>query len=164
MLIPSEFIGLVIGWVTAFFIEKRYVSRTAQLGITLSACEMVGMDVFVLEFINSLDLKQAWQVWKVNPYVKGYLCSGVLVGILGLVSYLAKNKNSKEFYKLTYWLYSSKTLMPLTTTILLFRYFKPSDLYTMPFWATCGSLALLTWLPKVAIPLFLMVAGYIYFS
>ena len=154
---------LIIGWISAFFIEKRHVARPSQLPIILPVFySMEGFDF--LEKILTHSFEVAWEEWNFHGWIKVYLCFGVILGFTGLLCYLKRIRCPKLFYKLTFWLYSSKTVMPLATSIALFLHFHPTLLYGTEFLAAFVFLFLLSWFPKSTIVTIIVIFGFLHYT
>lgn len=164
MLIDSRLIGIGLGWLCAFFVEKRYISRPAQLFVTLDAFYLMNGWNFVEKFWDTKDFWLAWDAWEPLPWLKLYLCIGIILGVIGLLSYIFKRSLSKIFYGPVYWCYSSKTAMPLSTAFVYFSINHPTLLYGDAFWGSCFGLACLSWFPIVTIVavVILFVGGWLY--
>lgn len=121
---------LAIGLVPIAFLRKKSIRLLAILFLS----GLTGGHIFLMEFIKTLDLKVAWQVWKVGSDLKGYLCIGVLLWIVSVGLHLTKNKDAEKFYNLVYWFYSyEKQLIPLSAVITVFRLVQPPCLYAPNF-------------------------------
>ncbi|MEM7362342.1 MAG: hypothetical protein AAF335_05045, partial [Bacteroidota bacterium] len=86
------------------------------------------------------------------------------LGFLGLFSFgHEEDNNPKYFYKISYYLYSSKTIMPLATTIALFSSFQ-DPLYKGLFWLVYILFFLLAWFPKMTIVFLTIAFAYVHYQ
>ncbi|MFB6088878.1 MAG: hypothetical protein ABEK36_03820 [Candidatus Aenigmatarchaeota archaeon] len=117
MIATEALFGIVIGWIVALAFEKYYVSRATVLP-----------NVVAIFFLM-------WPTWnQVNTYVQWFILVGILLGIIALILRIKQKKIPSWIYDLTYPFYSGKTLMPIYTSIVIFKNSFPTQLYQTPFW------------------------------
>ena len=100
LILFPELPSLILLAVSAFFVEKFYLSR-----LTMVANAFLLWQVFVPK----------WTF--LEYYLQIYVYFSILFAGLALVSYIRKNSLSEIFYKISYPLYSSKTVLGLCTGV-----------------------------------------------
>ena len=94
---------------------------------------------------------EAWETWSLHWTLKVYLMLGLLLGLVGAWSYAWRSRKPKIFYDFTYWFYSSKTMVPLSTAFVLFARYRSQLLYTNAFWGTFAFFWILSWFPRIVL-------------
>jgi len=128
MIPPEVWFSIILGYLVALWLEKYYISRASVLP-----------HVVVIFFLM-------WPTWtQINVYVKWYVLIGIFFGIVAFGMLIKKKKIPGWIYDLTYPFYCGKTLMPVYTSIIIFREFFPSHLYLTPFWIVVIILLVTGW-------------------
>lgn len=128
MIAPEVLFSIVLGYFIALWFEKYYVSRASVLP-----------NVAVIFFLM-------WPTWaQINNYVKWYILIGIFFGIIALGMLIKQKKIPGWMYDLTYPFYCGKTLMPIYTSIILFKEYFVIQLYSTPFWIVVGILLFVGW-------------------
>jgi hypothetical protein len=127
-MIAEILFGVFMGFLGAWLIEKLYVSRATILP-----------SVAVIFFV----LLPSWA--SLNAFLKWYVLIGLFFGLIALYMLIKKMSLGKFFYEFTYLLYSGKTLMPVYSTVLLFRIW-PERMFSPLFWTVMSIFIVASWL------------------